>query len=159
MNTSANGRAFLEREEGEVLRWYRDFAGIPTIGVGHRILPTDPWKEGDAISQDECDALLENDLRVTESCVNSFTTNIGQNMFDALVSLGFNIGTGAERVSSVSQRMRDGGYLSAADHFLDWDKTTINGELVFSAKLLARRQRERALFLLDVSTLEPEPAA
>jgi lysozyme len=159
VNIDAAGEAFLEREEGEKLVWYLDFAGIPTIGVGHRILPTDPWKEGDTITQAECDALLANDLRLVESCVASFTANIGQNMWNALCSLGFNIGTGAERVSSVANMMRVGGYLAAADHFLDWNKAVIGGVLQVSTVLKARRARERALFLLDVSELPPEPDA
>lgn len=154
----AAGEAFIEREEGERLDWYRDFAGIPTIGVGHRILPSDPWKQGDRITQAQCDALLANDLRLVVSCVNSFTTNIGQNMFNALCSLGFNIGTGAERVSSVAKMMRVGGYLAAADAFRLWNRVEIGGVLQVSTVLVARRERERALFLLDVSAL-PEQAA
>lgn len=156
MNTSPNGRAALEREEGVVLRWYKDFADRWTCCCGHLRVDGDlaRWPQDHVFLPSESDGILENDLRVTESCVNSFTVNIGQNMFDALVSLGFNIGTGAERVSHVAQMMRDGGYLAAADAFLMWNKAVINGVLQVSTVLKARRARERALFLLDVSTID-----
>lgn len=156
MNTSPDGRVFLTHEEGEVLRWYKDFAGIWTCCVGHRRVDGDlaRYPEGHVFTSTESDTILEGDLAAVERCVSSFTTNIGQSMFDALVSLGFNIGTGAERVSSVAKMMRVGGYQMAADHFLDWNKAVIGGKLQVSAVLMARRQREQALFLRDVSTLE-----
>jgi lysozyme len=157
--TSPKGIAFLEHEEGKILRWYKDFAGLWTCCTGHRRVDGDlaRYPQNHVFTQDEDDAILAGDLRVTEACVNSFVANIGQNMFDALVSLGFNIGTGAERVSSVAKMMREGGYMAAADHFLEWDKAVIGGKLTVSAVLLARRQRERAIFLLDVSSLDEQP--
>jgi GH24 family phage-related lysozyme (muramidase) len=175
LSQSPSGRAGLEREEGEVLHVYPDFADLDTAGVGHRLLPSDPWwapakairargLSGPALraalatitlTQDEVDALIENDVRLVEACVRSFTLDtIGQNMFDALCSLGFNIGTGAERASSVARMMRVGGYLKAADHFRDWNKAVIGGVLQVSEVLVARRERERTLFLLDVSTTD-----
>ena len=161
MNTSPAGRAALESEEGVVLKWYYDFAGYETGGMGHRRVDGDPpFVEHGPLSPAQVDAWAANDLRATEACVSSFVaSNIGQNMFDALVSLGFNIGAGAERVSSVAKMMRVGGYLAAADHFLDWNKVVDRrtGLLVLSPVLTARRQRERARFLLDVSTLDQGP--
>jgi len=156
--TSPAGRAAIEAEEGVVLRWYYDFAGYETGGMGHRRVDGDPpFVEHGPLPQSLVDAWATNDLRTTEACVRSFVAdNIGQNMFDALVSLGFNIGTGAERVSSVARMMRVGGYLAAADHFRDWNKVLDRktGLLVVSPILTARRERERARFLLDVSTLD-----
>ena len=156
MNTDAAGRAALELEEGKVLRWYKDFAGYWTCCTGHRRVDGDlaRWPQDHVFTDAEDDAILANDLRVTEACVNSFTTNIGQNMYNALVSLGFNIGTGAERVSHVAQCMRDGGYLAAADAILMWNKAVIDGVMQVSTVLKARRARERAMFLRDVSTTD-----
>ena len=77
-------------------------------------------------------------------------------MFDSLVSLGFNIGAGAERVSSVAKMMRVGGYLAGADDFLQWDKAEVEGKLVVVDDLAKRRAHERAVFLRDVSTIDPE---
>lgn len=153
MNVSPEGRGFIERTEAVVLHVYPDEVGIPTIGVGHRLLAGEGFPNG--ITRVQADDLLERDLAAVEACVRSFVAeNIGQNMFDALCSLGFNIGTGAERVSSVAQMMRSGGYLAAADHFLDWNKVSMDGKLVVSANLSARRALERNVFLRDVSTLD-----
>lgn len=153
--TSPEGVAFVKREEGCVYHVYPDEAGIPTGGVGHVIQPGDPAVITPAIA----DAWLIHDLARAEGCVNTYApTSIGQNMFDALVSLGFNIGVGAERVSSVMKTLEVGGYLAAADHFLDWCKISKGGALVVSQELLGRRKRERDVFLRDVSTL-PDDAA
>lgn len=151
LSVDAEGRAFIEREEGVVLHWYRDEASIPTIGCGHRILPGEPYVQGSTITREQADAMLSHDTRIVESCVRSFTIDtIGQNMFNAMCSLGFNIGAGAERVSSVAKLMSVGGYSKAADAFLLWDKAVIGGVLQVSPRLAARRARERALFMLDV---------
>jgi lysozyme len=155
VQTSANGRAFIEKEEGVVLHLYQDEAKLWTIGCGHRVRPGEDFTAG--ITQAQCDDILEADLRTAEAAVDSFTNNIGQNMYDALVSLGFNIGAAAERVSTVAKMMEGGDYLAAADAFLLWNKIEDpeTKKLVVSENLTERRAKERALFLLDVSTVSP----
>lgn len=157
--TSAAGIADIGMSEGEVYEWYYDEAHIGTGGMGHRWVKGDPpFILGGPISRAQVDAWKANDLRVTESCLNSLLNRaIGQNMFDALVSLGFNIGTMAERHSTVIRILNTGGGLLAADAFLQWNKVSIGGKLVVSANLTARRSRERAIFLRDVSTLDDGP--
>lgn len=157
MNTSPNGRAFVAHEEGTVLHWYKDQADIETGGTGHVRRPGDP----DTFTEAIADGWLVNDLRVAESCVNSIVMgHIGQNQFDACVSLAFNIGTGAFVLSSVVKFLNSGDYLAAADAFLLWNKITDphTKELVVSPALAARRGRERELFLRDVATI-PDPSA
>lgn len=153
MKTSDAGRRMIESFEGLVLHEYLDAASIPTIGYGHRVLNGELFPNG--ITQAQADALLAGDLRIAEGAVNQHTTNIGQNMFDACVSLTFNIGTAGFIGSSVCKAMAAGAYLAAADDFLLWDKATINGTLTVLPALLVRRKAERARFLLDVSMLPP----
>lgn len=151
MNTSPAGRAMIEGFEGVVLHWYRDVAGIETGGCGHVRRPGDP----DTFGQGEVDAWLANDLRVAESAVNSHSPpGIGQNQFDACVSLTFNIGGGAFVGSSVCKLMVTGDYLAAADAFLLWDKAVVGGKLKVVPDLAKRRAAERAVFLRDASTLD-----
>lgn len=152
--TSAAGRGMIEGFEGVVLRKYLDEARIWTIGVGHRLLPGEDYPNG--ITRVQADDMLAHDLAKAEACVWSFVDpNIGQNMFDALVSLGFNIGTAAERVSTVAKMMQAGAYAAAADAFLMWNKVERDGTLVVSANLTRRRATERAVFLRDVSGIDP----
>lgn len=160
VHADAEGIAFLESEEGKVFRWYRDFAGIWTCLTGHRRVDGDlaKWPQDHIFTQAEDDATLANDLRVTESALNSCLNRpIGQNMVNALCSLGFNIGTAAERHSTVMRILNTGGGLLAADAFRQWNKVSIDGKLVVSPILTARRERERAIFLRDVSTLDDGP--
>lgn len=152
MNTDAVGRAMITRFEGCVLEPYEDVAGIRTVGVGHVIRPGDPTGP---ITQAEADALLANDLRVVDACLASNLTGpVGQNQWNAMASLAFNIGCGAFIASSVRKFVNGGDFLAAADAFLLWDKATVDGKLVAVPSLLARRRAERACFLKDVSTLD-----
>lgn len=51
----AGFEALMRLREGEELIVYLDSRGIPTGGIGHRILPADDLAVGDAISQDLID--------------------------------------------------------------------------------------------------------
>lgn len=155
--TSTQGRLFIEKEEGTVLHLYQDQVGKWTIGTGHLVRPGEDFTNG--ISPEQADALLAEDLRLSESCVNSIVMgDIGQNMFDACVSLTFNIGVGAFVLSSVAKLINAGDYLAAADAFRLWNKATVDGKLVVLPVLVGRRERERAVFLRDVSTLPTDAA-
>lgn len=125
--------------------WYRDEAGIETGGAGHVRRPGDP----DVFDGAQIDAWLVDDCRVAESCVNSHVTaDIGQDAFDALVSLTFNIGTGGFIGSTVLRKLNAGDKLGAALAFLLWNKTTDphTGALVVSDNLKRRRLSEATQF-------------
>src|SRR5581483_12264469 len=73
-------------------------AGIPTQGYGHTagVHLTDP-----PINQAQADLWLQQDLTLTAVALNSMipsTVPITQGQFDALTSLGFNIGGGAHAI-------------------------------------------------------------
>jgi hypothetical protein len=72
---------------------------------------------------------------------------LNQNQYDALVSLGFNIGTSGLAGSTVLRELNAGRARRAADAFLMWRNPP---------ELLPRRRRERALFLK--STRDPRLA-
>ena len=145
VKTSATGRKLIEQFEGLRLKAYHDQRGILTIGYGH----TGPDVfENSEITQEEADQLLAIDLHRAElSVYNDVEAAIGQNQFDALVSLIYNIGGGAFKSSTVLHDLNQGEFQKAADAFLMWCKT--NGQT--NKGLLNRRQAERTLFLT------PEP--
>ena len=174
MMTSSAGRAFIARQEGCVLHCYLDMAGIPTCCVGHRCLDSDPWwprvmsamaldmasraaaLRAITFTQAQADALLENDLRVAENCVNAkVIVEIGQNQFDALVDFTFNEGTNALATSTTLRKLNAGDDLGAASALLMWikRKDPASGTLVDDPNLLARRVAERELFLTDDADL------
>lgn len=146
MRTSASGRAALMRREGVRLKAYPDVKGIWTIGVGHTAGAGLPAPcPGMRITQGECDAILQRDLRLFEAAVaRAISRPMTQNQFDACVSLAFNIGAAGFERSSVARRFNEGDVAGAADAFLLWCKPAV---------LKRRRGDERAQFL------RPDPVA
>jgi lysozyme len=144
-SVSPKGLKFIAKEEGCVLKPYKDSVGIPTIGVGctyyesgERVKMTDsPITEARALQ------LFKNLLKTYEMCVYAHTRNdINQNQFDALVSLCFNIGTGAFNKSTLVKKVNanpNDPTIGAA--FEMWKNA--GGKPI----LLNRRKREYQLYL------------
>lgn len=131
---------------------YRCPAGHLTVGWGHRVRPKETFPE--PLAAEDADALLRADLAPLAreaSHALRHRPETTQNMFDALVSLGFNIGAGALLSSTLMKRMRAGDFAAAADEFLKWDKARNpkTGKKERLAGLTRRRKAERELFLRD----------
>lgn len=94
MTTSREGRKFLERHEGVVLRAYRDVAGVWTIGAGLTaasgvIAP----KAGMVLTADQAADLLGKALaRNYEPAVRAVMPAADQQEFDGALSFHFNTG-------------------------------------------------------------------
>ena len=148
MQTSDQMRKMIEGWEGCVLHAYHggaDRPGLLTIGYGHCGPDVTP---GRVLTQAEADTILSHDLYkfelgVTHEVGSAPTT---QGQFDALVSLAFNIGLGAEQASTVLRKHLARDYQAAADAFLLWDKA--NGDENDS---LERRREGEAQVYLDAS--------
>lgn len=160
MQTSSNGLKFLMREEGVILHVYKDQVGIPTVGVGHVVLPGEDFSDG--LTNQEAMELLRKDVGKCERAIAQLVeVTITQNMYDMLVSLSFNIGTGdvKRRVgglagSSVIKFLNQGNFQQASSAFLLWCKA--GG--VKNQGLYNRRVRESKLFLTpDPVPVAPEP--
>ena len=89
--------------EGLELKAYDDGVGVWTIGFGTTIYPNGiKVKKGDTCTLEQAKVYMAHDLKKFESAVNSaVTVPINQNQFDALVSLAYNIGTGAFEKSTL----------------------------------------------------------
>ena len=111
-----------------------------TIGYGH----TRGVYEGLIIDYKKAEEFLIDDLKRFEDCVNEVVkVKITQNMFDAMVSLAFNIGCHAFENSTLVKKINQEDYEGAAAEFPRWKFQ--KGKIL--AGLLKRRLRERALFL------------
>ena len=129
---------------------YRDFAGHPTIGWGHRILPGERFSK--PLTAAQADNLLRSDLERFTVAVNSLVTApITQSMFDAIISFTFNEGEAALKGSTLLRLLNQHFYAAAAQQFERWDKATDpnTGEKVSLAGLKRRRLAERRLFERD----------
>ena len=140
MRISQAGLTLIKGFEGLRLTAYKDSVGILTIGYGHTGKDV---KEGDEITEQWADALLERDVLIAEKCVNgAVQVPITQGEFDALCSFVFNLGCARLRVSTLLRKLNDSDYDGAAAEFKRWNKA---GGTVL-AGLTRRRVAEVALF-------------
>ena len=98
MKTSNNGIDMIKAFEGLRLRAYKCAAGVWTIGYGH----TAGVREGQTITEEDAESLLQDDLRAFEVGVSSLVTVfIHQHQFDALVSFAYNLGVNSLKKSTL----------------------------------------------------------
>jgi lysozyme len=136
---NAAGLMLIKQFEGCRLTAYQDAVGVWTIGWGHT-----PATEGQTITQEQADALLEQDLQGFEECVNDLTDrNLTPNQFAALVSFAYNEGCGALGSSTLMRYVNAGNFADAANEFGKW----IEADGVVLQGLVRRRAAERELFL------------
>jgi lysozyme len=140
MKTSLKGIALIKEYEGLRLGAYLCSAGVLTIGYGH----TGGVKEGDLITEQKAEQLLQDDLKKFENGVLRLVrVPLTQNQFDALVSFAFNLGVGNLGKSTLLKMLNDRDYKGAAGQFIRWNKAA-GKEL---AGLTRRRIAESELFL------------
>lgn len=154
MKTSAAGIAKIRAYEGCVLHVYKDQVGLDTIGVGHlitaaeRAMPELMALYGAGITQAQAEALLALDLAPAESAIASLVrVALNQEQFDSLVSFVFNVGASGFAGSSLLKAINAGAsHAEIRADFLKWDKVRVNGVLVESSGLKARRTEEAKSF-------------
>lgn len=114
-----------------------------TIGYGHY---GSDVGANDTITEEEAENLLRKDLKVFEDAVNnSLTVTIAQNQFDALVSLAYNIGTGAITDSDIMSFINSNKIGHACVDFPSWRKA--GGQIL--PGLQNRREKEMQMFGTD----------
>lgn len=153
---SDNGANLIKSFESYVGKPYRDAVGVWTIGYGNtyypnrqKVKPTDkPISEQEAtkLKQDiiNLDFAPAVNLMFADEIADGF---INQTMFDALVSLAYNIGTRGLAGSGVARHIKARNKQKAGDAFLAWNKGRVRGVLTELKGLTRRRQAERKLFL------------
>ena len=130
--------------------------GIRVVGYGHRLSADD---EPSNMSRLEAEELLLEDLEPIEVLINDEVhAPLTQGQYDALCSLGFNIGLDALRQSDIVRALNNGRVLDAANGFDVWRKATINGETYVVDALMRRRTAEKSLFLRNEPAV-PAPSA
>lgn len=126
--------------EGLELEAYLCPANVWTIGYGH----TKGVKEGDKITKEQAEKLLEEDLAFFRNGVKRLVkVALNKNQFGALVSFAYNLGLGSLESSTLLKMLNAKDYQGAADQFLRWNKS--KGKVLTG--LVRRREAERAVFL------------
>lgn len=157
LKLSKDGADLMKRYEGFSNAPYIDMVGVTTIGYGNTYYPdrrkvkmTDKHLTEPQAAQLAMDIInLDFAPAVNKIFKDEIASGkLNQNMFDALVSLAYNIGTSAlANSNSVTGNIKKGNYKAAADGFLLWNKGRVNGKLKVIDGLTRRRKEERELFL------------
>lgn len=152
MQLSKQGLTLIAQFEGFRPKPYLDAVGVPTIGYGNtyyldgrKVKMTDKPISRDEALQLKLDIINKDFAPVVNRLLEKEIKSgqITQNMFDALISLAYNIGIGNLSKSSVIRHLKAGNKQQAGDAFLMWNKAkgrVLNG-------LVRRRKREREVFL------------
>lgn len=141
MRFSDMGMELLKRSEGFRSHVYRDVAGFPTIGYGHRLLHPDSFSNG--IDEPQAANLLASDVRDAEQAIQRLVkVPLTQGQYDALVDFTFNLGTGRLAASTLLKCLNAGRYDDAVEQLLLWDHA--GGKQI--AALKARREAEAGLW-------------
>ena len=145
------GKQIVMKSEGLELKPYLCPAGIPTIGRGATYGPDmEPvTMDDDSISVGVANSMFERDMRhFSDRVRNLIDVTVTDNQFSALVSLAYNIGTGALRRSKLLAKLNREDYAGAAGEFWDFrNKRGPNGRLMVLPGLVIRRALEKKLFL------------
>ena len=152
MKISENGLKLIQEFESFEANPYLDSARVWTIGYGSTYYPNGKKVTGkDKPITKEYAEIIQRHVIATdfEPIVNDLLEQeitsgfITQNMYDAILSLSYNIGVNGFKKSSVLRHLKNGDKLSAGNAFLLWNKA---GGKVLKG-LVNRRKKERELFL------------
>ena len=145
MQVSKEGLDLIKKHEGYRDNAYLSPAKVWTIGYGNTFYESGrKVKEGDVISKDKAERLLE---WVVEDFARNVRSTIkvplNQNQFNSLVSFAYNLGIGNLRSSTLLRKVNaNQGDPTIFNEFLRWNKAggkVLNG-------LTKRRQEEANLY-------------
>lgn len=156
MKMSKSGIETLDGHEGFVPHPYLDVAKVWTIGFGNTY-----YENGTPVTKNDPHISKARGIELKMNIINQIFApavnlifakeiaagKVNQNMFDALVSFSYNVGTEGLKTSQVAKKLKAGDKAGAANAMLAWNKITVNGVKKISDGLVNRRNKEKALFL------------
>lgn len=139
----SRGEALIKgKEELRLLAYLPTPNDVWTIGFGH----TKGVKQGDKITVKQAEQFFDEDTAGAVAAVNKLGVPLSQSMFDALVTLVFNTGSGAiSATSTIGKTLRERRYFDAWAGFTLWRKQ--KGKDLRG--LAIRRAEEMRLFMED----------
>jgi len=133
------------RFEGYMPYPYVDPAGIPTVGYGHVIRPSD--KLTYPLLPPDASGLLMKDMSYAANGVNkSVKVPLNKNQFIALVDFSYNAGIAALQSSTLLKKVNAQKHDEVYPQFLRWTYATISGMKVQLNGLVVRRKSEADMY-------------
>lgn len=140
---SASLVSFVSGWEGDEKVAYADKLArdLPTVCNGH----TGPdVKVGDVWTQEQCDAVLQKDLkRHGEGVLSCITEPLSQNEYEAYASWTYNVGVGNACGSTLVKLLNAGQHAAACEQLLRWNRA--NGVVVRGLTNRRKAEREKCL--------------
>lgn len=128
-----------------------------TIGWGHRMTAAERKKYADGITEDQAQSLLLGDMmRAARTVETKVGPPLNINQEGALISLVFNIGSGAFARSTVLKLVNQARHDEVPAAIKMWDKVTVNGRKIVSRGLQQRRKHEAFVYSRPVAP-QPKP--
>lgn len=150
MRIEKAGINIIKKWESFSSKPYLDGEGVPTIGYGSTYYRNGKkvTMKDKPITEPEAYALMVDilDRDFVPKINKLIVVDVGQNMFDAMCSLAYNIGSSAFGKSTLLRKVNGMDFAGAAMEFEKWCKD--NGKVVQG--LLNRRREEKALFEKDI---------
>lgn len=152
MKISENGLKLIQEFESFEAKPYLDSAKVWTIGYGSTYYPNGKKVTGrdKPITREYAETIQRHVIATDfEPVINELLKReiasgfVNQNMYDAIISLAYNIGVNGFKRSSVLRLLKQGDKLNAGNAFLLWNKA--DGKVLKG--LVNRREKERKLFL------------
>ena len=146
---SPKGAEIIGNAEGCRRDPYKCPADVLTVGIGSTEAGGEAIDPKRRYNDFEIAERWKNDIKIAESCVNRFANGMAlpQSVFDAAVSITFNVGCGRVQKSTLFRKLNMGDYIGACNEYPKWvyaGKTKLPG-------LVIRREKEKALCLHDLS--------
>ena len=140
IRTSKTGLEIIGNAESCVREPYYCPANVLTVGIG-----STGNVENKIYSDDEIARRWVSDIKTAELCVTRHANgfHLPQSVFDASVSITFNVGCSKMRTSTMFKHLNNGNYRAACNEFPRWNKA---GGVVLNG-LVIRREKERSLCL------------
>ena len=139
MQISEKGISLIKHFEGCGVEAYQDSVWIWTIGYG----TIKGVKEGDQITQDEAEHLLQEEMPEYEGYINEMVkVPLEQTQFDALCSWVFNLGPNNLKSSTLLKVLNESRYDEVPEQIVRWNKA--GGQVLQG--LVKRRQAEADMF-------------
>lgn len=140
IRTSKTGLEIIGNAESCVREPYYCPANVLTVGIGS----TGNVEQKRYIDEEIARRWVD-DIKTAEQCVNRYANgfHLPQSVFDASVSITFNVGCSKMRTSTMYKHLNNGDYKAACNEFPKWNKAggqVLNG-------LVIRREKEKALCL------------
>ncbi|MFC2552388.1 MAG: lysozyme [Rodentibacter sp.] len=145
---SPKGAEIIGNAEGCRRDPYKCPADVLTVGIGSTDAGGEAIEPKRRYNDVEIAERWKNDIKIAESCVNRFANGMAlpQSVFDAAVSITFNVGCGRVQKSTLFRKLNTGDYIGACNEYPKWvyaGKTKLPG-------LVSRREKEKALCLADL---------